>query len=125
MKHFYFYMDDQSNSWFVMREHDAPEPESDTIGPTGLPAVTMREEMPVDECMISFRPAHMGSKRDIESQRTRGKGFYFIQLSFVIDESQFVLSKQTYKWPEAIKVAEIFQGLSYEKAKKLFISREY
>lgn len=113
MKIFRRYRCDFEHEWVVQRVSDEVEQPADTLCPEGHPAVTCREELPVDDVQILISPA----ARIVDPLRKQRilDDRYFLSL---LDKAggELCATKENYDWEAIVKFAAFFKGKSREQA---------
>jgi hypothetical protein len=117
MKAFFRYRSDNGEEWIVLREDNIEEPQEHTISPSGFEAVTVRKELPIDQCLITFRPATRITD-DIKNQISFKDRYYLIITN--LWENEELVSKEMYTWNDVIALGSLFRSATFDKAKKIW-----
>jgi hypothetical protein len=123
MKVFFEYkshpIDSPSENWIVLRDECEEEKKEDILSPVNKDeAIFCTKMYPSDYCIITLRPA--SRSRTLESITHNYNDEYFIIITNR-EETESLMSQNTYKWDEVIKIVAHFKSQLFERAKKIFM----
>lgn len=87
----------------------------------GLESIIEAKTYLMDDCVVIFRPAR---NENGTHKGDSDKGYYFIEISNQ-DASIVLSSRKIYLWDEVIKIADLFKGLSFQAATRVWHVKKY
>jgi hypothetical protein len=117
MKCYFRYRSDLGEEWVVFRDDSEPEAPSDSLSPSGAPAVTRKAEPPTGEGIISLRPA--ARFVDQVKNQVALEGRYYLLLSDISGEQQLA-SRESYPLEVALKLIRKLTGKKFQAAAALW-----
>lgn len=123
MKLFYEYMaHDSEDNWVIYKDEKLSEQPHDAVSPrTGNEAVICQKRYPSDYCFISFIPAARGEKLD--TMYHSEKNNFFVAVSNRT-ETEVMVSKISYAWEDAVRIAKSFVGVPFDSGKRIWKAKK-